>query len=115
MSRERFERCVEDALDGIPDDIAALIDNVVILVEDVPPEDEPEDLLGLYDGVALTERDSWWAAGSLPDRLFIFRLPILDICDTVDDVVREVRITVLHEIGHYFGLDEDRLDDLGWG
>jgi len=114
MSRERFEQLVDDALDGVPDDIAALIDNVVVLIEDEPPEDEPPDLLGLYDGVALTERDSWWS-GSLPDRLFIFRNPILDMCDDEDEVVREVRITVLHEIGHYFGLDEDRIHELGWG
>jgi len=115
MSRAAFEKCVNDALDEIPDDLLALIDNVAILVEDEPPEDEPADLLGLYDGVALTERDGWWEAGSLPDRLFIFRNPILDICDTRADVVREVRITVLHEVGHYFGLDDDRIDELGYG
>jgi len=115
MSRKQFERCVEDALDEIPDDIAQHIVNVAILVEDEPPEDEPDDLLGLYDGVALTERDDWAEFGQLPDRIFIFRNPILDICDTEADVVREVRITVLHEIGHYFGLDEDRIHELGWG
>jgi len=115
MSRDRFERLVEDALDEIPDDIAAQIVNVAILVEDEPPDDEPDDLLGLYDGVALTERDGWAEYGQLPDRIFVFRNPILDICDTQEDVVREVRITVLHEIGHYFGLDETRIHELGWG
>jgi len=115
MSREDFERCVNDALDIIPEEFLRLIDNVVVLVEDEPPEDEPPDLLGLYDGVALTERDSWWATGSLPDRLFIFRNPILDLCDTREEVVEEVRITVLHEVGHYFGLDDERIDELGYG
>lgn len=114
MSREAFEDAVRDALDLVPAELAAQMDNVVVLVEDDAPDDEPE-LLGLYEGVALTERDGWWAAGSLPDRITIFRNPTLAVCDTVEDVVEEVAVTVVHEIAHHFGIDEDRLHALGWG
>ena len=115
MSRERFEDAVRDALDLIPPELAAQMDNVVVLVEDDPPPDEEPDLLGLYEGVALTERDGWWAAGSLPDRITIFRRPTLAICETTEEVVEEVAITVVHEIAHHFGIDDDRLHELGWG
>ena len=113
MSREDFEDAVRDALDLIPAELAEQIDNVVVLVEDDPPAGEP-DLLGLYEGVALTERDGWWAAGSLPDRITIFRRPTLAICDTKDEVVEEVAVTVVHEVAHHFGIDDDRLHELGW-
>ncbi|GGC03810.1 hypothetical protein GCM10010972_16130 [Cellulomonas carbonis] len=113
MSRDAFEDAVRDALDLIPEELAARMDNVVVLVEDDAPEDDPE-LLGLYEGVALTERDGWWAAGSLPDRITIYRNPTLAICDTVEDVVDEVAVTVVHEVAHHFGIDDDRLHELGW-
>ena len=113
MERERFEVLVDQALDGIPDELAQLVRNVVVLVEDEPPEDEPDDLLGLYDGVALTERDSTLAV-QLPDRIFIFRGPLLDFCDTEAQLVEEVRITVVHEIAHHFGIDDRRLHELGY-
>jgi predicted Zn-dependent protease with MMP-like domain len=114
MTREDFEEAVRDALDLIPDELAGQMDNVVVLVEDDPPDDEEPDLLGLYEGVALTERDGWWAAGSLPDRITIFRRPTLEICDTAEEVVEEVAVTVVHEIAHHFGIDDDRLHELGW-
>ncbi len=114
MTREEFEDAVRDALDEIPTELANLMDNVVVLVEDDAPADDPE-LLGLYEGTPLTERTSWWAAGSLPDRITIFRNPTLAICDSRDDVVEEVAVTVIHEIAHHFGIDDDRLDELGWG
>ena len=113
MTREAFEEAVRDALDLIPPELAAQMDNVVVLVEDDAPDDEPE-LLGLYEGVALTERDGWWGAGSLPDRITIFRNPTLAVCDTVADVVEEVAVTVVHEIAHHFGIDDERLHELGW-
>jgi len=112
MSREEFEDLVAEALDEIPDELARLVDNVVFVVEDDVPEGE-EPLLGLYEGVPLTERGSWYA-GVLPDRITIYRNPILEICDTEDDVVEEVHITVVHEIAHHFGIDDDRLHDLGY-
>ncbi|MBI5338532.1 MAG: metallopeptidase family protein [Mycolicibacterium rufum] len=112
MSPQRFDELVGDALDLIPPDLAAAIDNVVILVAD-RNADEPE-LLGLYEGVALTERDSWYA-GALPDTITIYRDALLDICHNDDEVVNEVAITVIHEIAHHFGIDDDRLHELGWG
>ena len=112
MTRDEFEDAVADALDGIPPELSRLMDNVVILVEDDAPQDDP-DLLGLYEGTPLTERGDGWA-GSLPDRITIFRNPTLEMCDTRDDVVEEVRVTVVHEIAHHFGIDDDRLHELGW-
>ena len=111
MSPQRFDELVSDALDLIPPELAAATDNVVVLVEDRNPE-EP-DLLGLYQGIALTERDSSYA-GSLPDTITIYRDALLEICETEDEVVDEVAVTVIHEIAHHFGIDDDRLHELGW-
>jgi len=113
MSPEDFDALVDQALDEIPDEIASLVRNVVVLVEDEPPEGEPDDLLGLYDGVALTERDSS-VVQHLPDRIFIFRGPLLDMCEDEADLVEEIRITVVHEVAHHFGIDDARLHDLGY-
>ena len=107
-----FEGLVADALDAVPPELMALLDNVVVLVEDRNPE-EP-DLLGLYDGFALTERGSDYG-GALPDRIMIYREAICEICETEEDVVDEVTITVVHEIAHHFGIEEERLHELGWG
>jgi predicted Zn-dependent protease with MMP-like domain len=111
MRPQRFDELVSDALDRIPAELAAATDNVVVLVEDRNP-DEP-DLLGLYHGVALTERDSSYA-GSLPDTITIYRDALLDVCESEDEVVEEVAITVIHEIAHHFGIDDKRLHQLGW-
>jgi predicted Zn-dependent protease with MMP-like domain len=112
VSRERFEQLVDQALDGIPEELAQRVSNVVVLIEDEPPEDEP-DLLGLYDGVALTERDGGYGL-ELPDRIFIYRNPLMDFCDTEAQLVEEVRITVVHEVAHHFGIDDARLHELGY-
>ena len=112
LGRAEFESLVDRALDEIPDDLAALISNVVVLVEDDAPADDP-DLLGLYDGVALTDREANYAA-QLPDRILLFRGPLLDLCDTVEQLEDEVRITVVHEVAHHFGIDDARLHDLGY-
>ena len=106
-----FEELVADALDEVPAELMALLDNVVVLVED-RNADEPE-LLGLYEGYALTER-GWDYGGALPDRIMIYREAICDVCDTEEDVVDEVTVTVVHEIAHHFGIDDARLHDLGW-
>jgi hypothetical protein len=111
MDPERFEELVSEALDRIPPDLARAIDNVVVLVSDRHPDDP--DLLGLYEGIALTERDSSYG-GALPDAITIFREPLLEMCDTDDDVVEEVAITVIHELAHHFGISDDRLHQLGW-
>ncbi|MGC4894216.1 metallopeptidase family protein [Micromonospora sp. DT31] len=112
MSRDRFEELVGEALDEVPEELLGLMSNVVILVEDNPPRGE--NLLGLYEGHALTAR-GWDYSGVLPDRILIYRNPILAICDTDDDVVEEVAVTVVHEIAHHFGIDDERLHELGWG
>jgi predicted Zn-dependent protease with MMP-like domain len=112
MDRAAFEELVNAALDDIPDELARLIQNVVVLVEDDAPADDP-DLLGLYDGVALTERYGDYGM-HLPDRIFIFRKPLLAMCESEDELVDEVRITVVHEVAHHFGIDDDRLHDLGY-
>jgi len=109
----QFEDLVAQALDEIPQELARLVDNVVFVVEDRAPAGGP-DLLGLYEGVPLTERGSWYA-GVLPDRITIYRIPILSMCETPDDVVDEVHITVVHEIAHHFGIDDDLLHELGYG
>jgi predicted Zn-dependent protease with MMP-like domain len=117
MSRERFEELIADALDAVPSELMSRMRNVVVLVEDDPPADvDPSGrrLLGLYEGHALTER-GWDYAGVLPDRITIFRRPILAICTTEEDVVDEVAVTVVHEIAHHFGIDDARLHALGWG
>ncbi len=108
----RFEELVGDALDSVPEGLLAMLDNVVVLVEEEPPADDPH-LLGLYEGVPLTERGHDYAA-AIPDTVTLFRGPILRMCATADDVVREVRVTVVHELAHHFGIDDDRLTDLGW-
>jgi predicted Zn-dependent protease with MMP-like domain len=112
MAADDFDRLVDQAISGIPERLAELIDNVVIMVEDLPSAQD-RGLLGYYDGVPLTERDTTYA-GVLPDRIVIFREPILDICTSPADVVEQVRITVVHEIAHHFGIDDDHLDELGY-
>ncbi|MGZ0149144.1 metallopeptidase family protein [Kribbella sp. WER1] len=113
MSRAAFEELVGQALDEVPVELAALIDNVAVFVEDEPPAGDPE-LLGIYEGVPLTERGHYYG-GVLPDRITIYRNPTLKICESVDDVVEEVHITVVHEIAHHFGIDDERLHELGYG
>ena len=123
LSDEEFEAAVGDALDTIPGELADQMDNVVILVRDEPePElltadDYNEDglptLLGLYDGVPLTERDDAWSVG-LPDRILIFKGPLERWCANREELTAEIGVTVLHEIAHHFGIDDDRLHELGW-
>lgn len=112
MGREEFEDLVSEALDTLPPSIAAMMNNVVVVVEDEAPADDP-DLLGVYSGVPLTERDGMYA-GALPDHITIFRNPTLEMCDSREEVVKEVRITVVHEIAHHFGIDDATLHDLGY-
>jgi predicted Zn-dependent protease with MMP-like domain len=112
LTRREFEGLVADALDTVPPDLLAAMDNVVVLVEGRNAAD-PE-LLGLYEGVALTERTSDYG-GVLPDRITIYQEAIVDVCADRDDVVHEVAVTVVHEIAHHFGIDDDTLHNLGWG
>jgi predicted Zn-dependent protease with MMP-like domain len=113
MDAAEFEDAVGDALDEVPSELMALLDNVVFLVEDEPPAGDP-DLLGIYDGTPLTERGDGWA-GARPDRITIFRGPLSRMCEDREELLDEIAITVVHEIAHHFGIDDARLHELGWG
>lgn len=117
MSAEQFEEVVAAALDEMPAELAERIDNVVVQVEDEPTDEElldlgmdpaTETLFGLYHGIALGERDPTAYSG-LPDRVVVYRLPLLESCSSRRELLREIRLTVLHELGHYFGMDEEDL------
>ena len=112
VSDEAFEGMIDDALDTIPDDFAQHMRNMVILARDHDP-DNPT-LLGLFEGVPLTEQHSNHS-GYLPDAVFIYKNALEAICEDEDQLRHEVKVTVLHEVGHYFGLDEHELHALGWG
>lgn len=112
VSDRRFEELVEDALDAIPPGLADLMDNVAILIERT--SEEP-GLLGLYEGVPLTDRQDYGVMPVMPDRISIYQEPICAICRSEDDVREEVLVTVVHEIAHHFGIDDERLHELGWG
>jgi predicted Zn-dependent protease with MMP-like domain len=112
LSHEDFERLVIDQLDLLPDDMVDGLDNVIFVVED-RPEDGTLDTLGLYDGVALTERGQY-GFGEMPDRIVIFREPLLAIVDDLAELQDEVHVTLVHEIAHFYGIDDDRLHELGW-
>lgn len=106
-----FEQLVADSLDTLPDELLGLLDNVVILVEDEHPE---EDLLGLYDGVPHTEREDYGGL-ALPDRITLYRLTLCAYVDDLEMLREEVLVTVVHELAHHFGIDDERLHELGWG
>lgn len=105
-----FDDHVRAALDALPPHLAAALQNIAVVVEEENPEDP--DLFGLYEGVPLPDRGDM--AGTLPDRISIYRLPLEEEFPDPAELVEEIRITVLHELGHYFGLDEDRLAELGY-
>ena len=111
MDPEEFRRHVRAALDLLPPELARELENVAVVVEDENPEDP--DLFGLYHGIPLPERGSGYS-GQLPDRISIYRLPLEDEFPEPAELVEEIRITVLHELAHYFGIDEDRLEKLGY-
>jgi predicted Zn-dependent protease with MMP-like domain len=110
VTRDEFEAHVRAALDSLPADLAGALENIAVVVEEQNPEDP--DLFGLYQGVPLTERG--FEAPIQPDTISIYRRPLVEEFPDVADLRDEIRITVLHELGHYFGLEEDRLDDLGY-
>jgi predicted Zn-dependent protease with MMP-like domain len=110
VAPDRFEELVADALDSIPSELGRLMDNVAVVVE----EGTVRGLLGLYRGVPLTRRDRGYDGMVMPDRITIYRLAICARCRTEDEVVHQVRVTVIHEVGHHFGIDDARLRELGW-
>ena len=112
LDAEAFEAIVVDELDLLPDDMVDGLENIVFVVED-RPEDGSLDLLGLYDGYALTERDRY-GLGEMPDRIILYREPLLAICDDERQLRDEIHVTLVHEIAHFYGIDDDRLHELGW-
>jgi predicted Zn-dependent protease with MMP-like domain len=122
LSRTRFEGLVAEALKGIPPELAGALDNIEVTVDDWPTSeqladvdlDEDDMLFGLYQGTPLPER-SPMQPYALPDVITIFQGPLEEACETEDEIREEIRLTVIHEIAHYFGIDEDRLEELGYG
>ena len=111
LDEERFGDLVGQALDDLPEQLQAGLDNVAIVVEDRNEQDP--DLLGLYEGIPLTER--WDYAGVLPDKISVYRLALCQMCHDEAELIEEVKITVVHELAHHMGIEEDHLHDLGWG
>lgn len=110
MAVEQFEELVGDALDGIPESLGATMENVAVVVDDTSP---PGRLLGLYQGIPLTKRGNNYSS-SVPDRITIYMATICHACRTEGEVTEMVRRTVIHEVAHHFGIDDHRLDELGW-
>lgn len=111
LDEDRFAELVGQALDDLPDELWDGLDNVAVVIEDRNADDP--DLLGLYEGIPRTER--WDYAGVLPDRIAIYRLPLCELCADEAELVEEVQITVVHELAHHMGIDEDALHEMGWG
>ena len=112
LNEEEFEKVVVSELDELPDEMVDGLENLVFVTED-RPADGTLDLLGLYEGIALTERDRY-GFGELPDRIVLYREPLLAIADTLDELRDEIHITLVHEIAHYYGIDDAQLHELGW-
>ena len=113
LPEERFDALVDEGLARRPEMLLGGLDNVIIVVEDEP--EDGSDVLGWYEGTALTERDTSYGLGHLPDRVVLFRGPLTRMCEDEEDLLNEIEITLLHELGHYHGIDEERLHALGWG
>ena len=113
LTAEEFEKLVVDELDLLPDDMVDGLENVVFVTED-RPEDGSLDLLGLYDGVDLTRRDNY-GFGELPDRIILYREPLLAVARDLEELKDQIHVTLVHEIAHFYGIDDDELHDLGWG
>ena len=113
LTAEEFEKLVVDELDLLPDEMVDGLENVVFVTED-RPEDGSLDLLGLYDGVDLTRRDNY-GFGELPDRIILYREPLLAVSRDLEELKDQIHVTLVHEIAHFYGIDDDELHDLGWG
>jgi len=123
LTDEQFEAAIQSALDAIPEEFLEDLENVAFLTADEPTEDdlqsdgsfnEAGELLGLYDGLSLAERDSEYGLNDYPDTITIFKGPHERMCDTYDQIMDEIYTTVVHEVAHYFGMDEDQVDEMGY-
>jgi predicted Zn-dependent protease with MMP-like domain len=112
LSAESFDALVTEELDALADEIVEHLDNVIFVVEDLSPDNDMS-LLGVYDGIALTER-AQYGYGELPDRIVLFRLALLGACSSMEELREQVHITLVHEIAHFYGLTDEELDKLGW-
>ena len=112
IDADAFEALVIDELDALPDEMVDGLDNLIFVTED-RPEDGSLDVLGLYDGTALTERDTY-GFGELPDRIILYREPLLAVCEDLDELKDQIHVTLVHEIAHFYGIDDDQLHELGW-
>ena len=112
LDTDAFEKLVIDELDNLPDNMVDGMDNVIFVVED-RPEDGSLELLGLYEAVALTDRGQY-GFGELPDRIILFREPLLAVCADLDELKDQIHVTLVHEIAHFYGIDDERLHELGW-
>ena len=113
VDSDAFEKLVVDELDNLPDDMVDGLENVVFVVED-RPEDGTLDILGLYDGVNLTERGQY-GFGELPDRIILYREPLLSVSANLEELKDQIHVTLVHEIAHFYGIDDNELHRLGWG
>lgn len=111
MKRHAFEQEVDRVIEALPQWVLDEVDNLIVVVEDGPSE-EQGDILGIYEGVSLAERGDYW--GALPDRIVVFYRPHLDLGLGESELKEEIRRTVLHELGHHLGIDDERLAELGW-
>jgi predicted Zn-dependent protease with MMP-like domain len=111
VGEERFAEMIADALDAIPAELAGHMENVAVFVED---EADSRRLLGLYEGIPLTKRAGYGYGSVMPDKITLYRLTICSYCSTEEEVARQVRSTLIHEVGHHFGIDDARLRALGW-
>lgn len=117
LNRRQFEALVADALDAIPPELGGLIENVVVVVEDWPSDeqmDEHGELFGLYEGTDIIARSPLSYSGTMPDRITVFRGPLCLAFDDADELAEEILVTVVHEIAHHFGITDERLEELGW-
>jgi predicted Zn-dependent protease with MMP-like domain len=112
LSEDEFEALVTDELDELPDEMVEGLENLVFVVED-RPEDGSLDLLGLYDGVDITRRDRY-GFGELPDRIILYREPLLAVAEDIEQLRDEIHVTLVHEIAHYYGIDDEQLHEMGW-
>lgn len=112
MTADQFEALVEEALDELPDQLVEGLDNLIFVIEEEP--EDGSDTLGVYEGTALTERDEY-GYGQLPDRIVLFQGPLTRMCTSEDELYDEIWITLVHELGHYHGIEEEQLHELGWG
>ena len=113
LTEDEFEQLVTDELDALPDEMVDGLDNVVFVTE-TRPEDGSLDLLGLYDGVAITDRGQY-GFGELPDRIILYREPLIAVSEDLDELKDQIHVTLVHEIAHFYGIDDDELHRLGWG